>query len=112
MTAWSKRRLLKVSSVSRRREAGVREVPSAAKLMKPLSELNRRVRVGLYWVLFAGGAWSFGIGKGVGRNSFRVLWRAAVGADWQGTVEAAVDERKRPYGWGPSGLYRVWGRRG
>ena len=55
---------------------------------------------------------SFGMGKGVGRNSFRVMWRAAVGAGWQERVEAGVDERKQAYGWGPSGLYRVWGRRG
>ena len=45
--------LIKVSSDSRRREAGVREVPSAAKLMKPLSELNPGGLAGqlLYWVL-------------------------------------------------------------
>ena len=80
--------------------------------MKPLSELNRRVRVGLYCVLFGGGAWSFGLGNGVGRNCFRVMRGAAVDADWQESVGAGVEERERAYGWGPGALYWVRDRRG
>ena len=40
-------KMLKVSLVSRRGEAGERERPTAAKVMKPLGELNGRTRVAL-----------------------------------------------------------------
>jgi hypothetical protein len=67
----------KVSSVSRRGKAGERRWLAAAKVMKPLGELNRRMRAGLEWVLL-----SLGVGSCRGGEPF--WWGRGVAAGGRG----------------------------
>jgi hypothetical protein len=69
--------LKKVSSVSRRKKAGERGGSDAAKVMKPLGELNGRMRAGLEWVLL-----SLGVGSCRGGEPF--WWGRGVAAGGRG----------------------------
>ena len=84
----------------RRTSSEEEERPPGRKLMKPGGELNRRVRVTLEWVLFAGRSV-----KG-GRSMAQAIDRGAAAAR-EGTTKGSFSEPNSRMGSGPKADYRA-----